>query len=121
VYYLLNRQVAKLQQALLACQDFYNNAPCGYYSVAQDGNFIALNDTALRWLGYSRDQIIGKRKVTELLICEKVKAKDYLPQDHAPTTVANSSVALNRSTAHTVGKLLKREFRRDWAYRRSVR
>jgi PAS domain S-box-containing protein len=74
VYYLLNRQVAKLQQALSACQDFYNNAPCGYYSVAQDGNFIALNDTALRWLGYSRDEIIGKRKVTELLICEEVEA-----------------------------------------------
>ena len=74
VYYLLNRKIAQLQQAEAACQDLYNNAPCGYSSVAQDNNFIAINDTALRWLGYSRGEIIGKLKITELLVPEEVEA-----------------------------------------------
>jgi PAS domain S-box-containing protein len=78
VYYLLTQQVTKLKKAEAACRDLYNQAPCGYYSLNQDGELIAINDTALRWLGYSRDEIIGKVKITDLLASEKSLASGDL-------------------------------------------
>ena len=40
--------------------DLYNNAPCGYHSVAENGLFVRMNQTELNWLGYTRDEVIGK-------------------------------------------------------------
>lgn len=72
IFYFLNRQIQKRQQAEANFQDLYNNAPCGYHSVDKDGVFIAINDTELRWLGYTRDEVIGKLKITELIVPEHV-------------------------------------------------
>ena len=41
--------------------DLYNNAPCGYQSLDADAKFIRVNDTELKLLGYTRDELIGKR------------------------------------------------------------
>lgn len=78
VYYLLNRQVAKLKKAEAACQDLYNNAPCGYYSLNQNGELIAINDTALGWLGYTREEIVGKINITELVALDAKLASEDL-------------------------------------------
>jgi PAS domain S-box-containing protein len=51
-------------------QDLYNNAPCGYHSVNLDGVYVQVNDTELRWLGYTRDEVIGKLRFTDLLTDE---------------------------------------------------
>ncbi|ACK65411.1 PAS/PAC sensor hybrid histidine kinase [Rippkaea orientalis PCC 8801] len=48
--------------------DLYNNAPCGYHSLDSNGVFIHINDTELTWLGYTREQVIGKVKLLDLLI-----------------------------------------------------
>ena len=48
-------------------KDLYNNAPCGYHSLDKDGFIILINDTELRWLGYSREEIIGKVRFRDLL------------------------------------------------------
>jgi len=42
-------------------QDLYDNAPCGYHSLDQDGNIIRINQTELNWLGYTREEILGHR------------------------------------------------------------
>jgi PAS domain S-box-containing protein len=47
--------------------DLYNNAPCGYHSLDKDGNFVNINDTELLWLGYSREEIIGRKKFSEFI------------------------------------------------------
>ena len=47
--------------------DLYNNAPCGYHSVDENGTFIRMNDTELSWLGYTRDEIIGKKNMVDIL------------------------------------------------------
>jgi len=47
--------------------DFYNNAPCGYHSLDGDGVFVRINDTELAWLGYTREELIGKVKLVNLL------------------------------------------------------
>jgi len=46
--------------------DLYQNAPCGYHSVDSDGRIVRVNDTELAWLGYSRDELLGK-KLTDIL------------------------------------------------------
>jgi PAS domain S-box-containing protein len=51
-------------------QDLYNRAPIGYHSVAPDETIIQINDTELRWLGYTREQVIGKLKFSDLLTDE---------------------------------------------------
>lgn len=60
----------KLQQNADEISDLYNKAPCGYHSLAADGSFLRINDTELKWLGYERDEIIGKIKWSDLLTPE---------------------------------------------------
>jgi two-component system cell cycle sensor histidine kinase/response regulator CckA len=47
--------------------DLYNNAPCGYHSLGIDGTILRINDTELKWLEYSRDEVIGKKKWSDFL------------------------------------------------------
>lgn len=53
--------------------DLYNNAPCGYHSLDENSVFVRINNTELNWLGYTREEIIGKMKFTELLTEESKK------------------------------------------------
>ncbi len=46
-------------------EDLYNNAPCGYHSLDKDGVIVRINNTELRWLGYTRDEVIGKIKFSD--------------------------------------------------------
>lgn len=39
----------------------YNLAPLGYHTLDLNGVVVDMNDTEIKWLGYSRDEIIGKR------------------------------------------------------------
>jgi PAS domain S-box-containing protein len=40
--------------------ELYNHAPCGYHSTNEAGLILNINDTELRWLGYNREEVIGK-------------------------------------------------------------
>lgn len=40
--------------------DLYNNAPIGYFSTDKDGNFLKVNDTTLKLLGYTRNELLGE-------------------------------------------------------------
>jgi len=51
----------------------YNQAPCGYLSVDQDGQFLMINDTALNWLGYTRKEIITQNNLTDLITPESLE------------------------------------------------
>lgn len=47
--------------------DLYERAPCGYHSVDADGVLLRINATELSWLGYTRDQLIGKKRFCDLM------------------------------------------------------
>jgi PAS domain S-box-containing protein len=47
-------------------RDLYDRAPCGYHSLDKDGVFVEINETELGWLGYTREEIVGKMSITEL-------------------------------------------------------
>ena len=68
------QDVTERKQAELALQrysreveDLYNNAPCGYHSLNAAGIYVRVNDTELKWLGYTRKEILGKKKFTDFL------------------------------------------------------
>ena len=56
-----------LQRSADEIRDLYNHAPCGYHSLDKDGVFVRINDTELEWLGYAREDVIGKVKFPDLL------------------------------------------------------
>jgi diguanylate cyclase (GGDEF)-like protein/PAS domain S-box-containing protein len=58
---------AELQKTINEIQDLYNNAPCGYHSVDKDAYFVRINNTELEWLGYTREELIGRMKITDIL------------------------------------------------------
>lgn len=41
--------------------DFFDNAPCGLVLAQPDGRLTEVNATLARWLGCSRDELIGRR------------------------------------------------------------
>lgn len=47
--------------------DLYQNAPCGYHSADAEGILVRINDTELGWLGYERDEVLGRLSVTDLV------------------------------------------------------
>src|SRR4028119_2104540 len=59
-----------LQQYINQVEDLYNNAPCGYHSLDAAGTIIMINDTELKWLGYTRDEIMHKKKFVDLILLE---------------------------------------------------
>ncbi len=50
----------RIKERTAQLQDLYDSAPIGYHSLDSDGRFIQVNQTELDWLGYSRDEIIGR-------------------------------------------------------------
>lgn len=56
-----------LQQYANNIEDLYNNAPCGYHSLDENGTIVRINNTELNWLGYSREELLNQKKITELL------------------------------------------------------
>ncbi len=65
---------SELREHTKELEDLYNNAPCGYHSLDANGAFIRINDTELQWLGYSRDEVIGKMRIGDILSNESSKA-----------------------------------------------
>ncbi|MEZ2318497.1 MAG: GAF domain-containing protein [Microcoleus sp.] len=60
----------RLDEQSQLLEDLYNNAPCGYHSVDAEGTIVQMNDTELKWLGYTRDEILHKKKFTDLVTTE---------------------------------------------------
>ena len=50
-----------------SAEDLYENAPCGYLSTLLDGQIARVNTTLLRWLGYRRDELVGRCYFSDLL------------------------------------------------------
>lgn len=56
-----------LEKVSADIHDLYNNAPCGYHSLNPDGVFISINDTELKWIGFKREDVVGKMKFIDVL------------------------------------------------------
>ena len=61
------RTEESLRKSAEEIEDLYNHAPCGYHSLGKDGVICRINDTELAWLGYTRDEVVGKMKWPDLI------------------------------------------------------
>lgn len=60
----LNRTLEeKVAQRTAEVQDLYENAPTGYHSVNAEGKFVMVNQTELNWLGFAREEMIGRTAI----------------------------------------------------------
>lgn len=59
-----NRKLKEQADELTA---LYHNAPCGYHSLNPDGIIVQINDTELKWLGLTREEVVGKMEFAGLL------------------------------------------------------
>ena len=82
-----------------SAEDLYENAPCGYLSTLLDGQIARVNGTLLDWLGYTRDELVGRRYFSDLLT---VGGKLYHETHFAPLLAMQGhigGVALDLKTA----------------------
>ena len=47
--------------------DLYNRAPDCYFSIDASGTFIEFNQTGLTWIGYTREEVVGKMRIIDIL------------------------------------------------------
>lgn len=68
-YLVKRRQVANEQLEILASElkVLFDSAPCGYHAVDDQGYFTSANQRLLHWLGYSKDELIGKLRFTDIV------------------------------------------------------
>jgi len=59
--------MALASESLETLRDLYQHLPCGIHSLDPDGLLVSLNDTELEWLGYTREELVGKVHFIELL------------------------------------------------------
>ncbi len=57
----------RLNEQLARIEDLYDNAPSGYHSIDATGLILGMNNTELRWLGYRREELVGQRRLTDLM------------------------------------------------------
>lgn len=64
---LVAERTAQIERQSAEIADLYNRAPCGYHSLDAGGKVIAINDAELAMLGYTREEVVGRMNVRQLL------------------------------------------------------
>jgi sigma-B regulation protein RsbU (phosphoserine phosphatase) len=62
-------------------QAHYDRAPCGYLTTTPDGTVLKVNQTLLRWTGFTEDELVGVRTFASLLT---VGGRIYHDTHYAP-------------------------------------
>lgn len=83
-------------------RDLYENAPCGYHSLSEDGTILRMNNTELEWLGYVRDEVIGKIKFSDFLSEEKDRFSRIFPVLKEQGRLSNLEGTLTRKDGSTL-------------------
>ncbi|MBI3903857.1 MAG: PAS domain S-box protein [Nitrosomonadales bacterium] len=95
-----------INKHMLEIEDLYNTAPCGYHSLDNEGRIIRINQTEADWLGYTREELTGRR-ITEFHAPSSAKsfAMDF-PRFKREGFVTNIEVDLLRKDGTSFTALL---------------
>jgi PAS domain S-box-containing protein len=98
-----------------SAEDLYETAPCGYVSATPDGTLVRVNATFLAWTGYTREELVGRRRFQDLLT---VGGRIYHETHIAPLlrmqgAVAEIAVQLRRKDGSRLPALLNSQVRVD--------
>ena len=96
----------KLKESAEEISRLYNNAPCGYHSLQSDGVIHHMNDTEIQWLGYERDEIVGKKKMWDILTPESrrkhLKTFESFKKDQRTITLEYDFIRKDGSVLQTL-------------------
>lgn len=88
---------AELQRSTERIRDLYNRAPCGYHSLDAEGIIVEINDTELDWIGYTRDEVVGRLRFRDLLSpADQEKFAETFPRFKATGTASDIEFQLRR-------------------------
>lgn len=104
----------QLRSSANEIRDLYNHAPCGYHSVDNTGTFVAMNDTELRWLGYTRDEVLGKKRFPELITPQdRIQFEAAFPRFKQEGWIENLEFTMIRKDGSTFPVVLNASAIRD--------
>lgn len=63
----IRNELEALSAALKEMDDLYQHAPCGFHSLDRNRMILKINDTELKWLGYRREEVVGKLTISDLV------------------------------------------------------
>lgn len=110
------RKVAEgeLQETSARYEDLYQRAPCGYHSIDRHGVFVAMNETELGWLGYRREEVIGRLGFADLCTpASRRKFETVFPHFLEAGEVQNLEFDLMRKDGTVLPVLLSATMIRD--------
>ncbi|WP_097654438.1 PAS domain S-box protein [Candidatus Chloroploca asiatica] len=96
----------RVQQRTAEVQDLYDHAPVGYHSLDAEGRIVMINQTELDWLGYSREELLG-RSMTDLFTPETLEVFTHeFPVFKQRGWMQNAEVTLIRKDGSTFPTLI---------------
>ncbi len=82
-------------------------APCGFISINHDGYITEVNQTFLEWMGYVKEELIGKHLECLLSISNKVMFHSYFyPTINLYSHVEELFISLKNSSGAAIPFLL---------------
>jgi PAS domain S-box-containing protein len=97
----------RLRQYTAEVEDLYNNVPCGYHSLDKNGVFVRINDTELEWLGYTREELIGKKTFLDIATPESQQVfKENFPKPRASGPLNDLELGFIRKDGRVLPGLL---------------
>lgn len=73
----------------------YEHVPFGSHALDTQGTYLDINTLELSWLGYSRDEIIGKRKLADFLTpASLVRLREHLPAPGSANVIVDLELEL---------------------------
>lgn len=98
----------KLQLLTAETTDLYDNAPCGYHSLDARGYFVNINNTLLHWLGYTRDEMLGKMHQAQIISVEdQIRFQAAFDELKSNGTVSDFELTLVRKNGSRFPVLVK--------------
>ena len=92
---------AKVTERTAQVQDLYDNAPVGYHSLDASGNFVAINQTELNWLGCTREELLGKPLTMVITPQSREIVREQFPQVKASGTLKDLELEFVRKDGST--------------------
>ena len=95
-------QAEELRRYADRISDLYNNAPCGYHSLDENGVYVQVNDTELSWLGRTREEVVGRLHFKNVLAPEQPaffeeRFRKFVTEDPSKTWSINLSLKTEQS------------------------
>jgi PAS domain S-box-containing protein len=101
-------QLQRRDQELAALRDkyldLYHHAPDGYYSFTPEGTIVEINETQLKRLGYTREEVVGKMRARDFLTASGVVAfSDFMAElaEKGEVSAEFEMVKKDKTTIHT--------------------